>query len=92
MARNKIRGKNTRPKSNLATGRNYSYDKEYESSKRQIKNRVKRNAARRQIAKSRGRSAIRGKDVDHRRSLKSGGSNKRSNLRIQTIKRNRGRK
>jgi len=45
--RNKVVGKNKRPKSNLATGRNYDYDKKYQSSRREKKRRAARNKARR---------------------------------------------
>lgn len=92
MARNTIVGKNKRPKSNKATGRDYSYDKEYQKSPKQVANRVKRNAARREMTKTKGRAAMKGKDVDHKRPLSKGGSNKRSNLRLVSAKKNRGRK
>ena len=92
MARNKIVGKNKRPKSNKATGRDYSYDKEYESKKKQVANRVKRNAARRAMTAAKGKAALKGKDVDHKKPLKSGGSNAKSNLRVTTKKKNRARK
>jgi len=48
-----------------------------------------RHRARRKIAKTSGFSKIRGKDVDHRTSIKSGGSNSRSNLRIRSKSANR---
>lgn len=92
MARNKIVGKNKRPKSNKATGRDYSYDTKYQNSKKQVANRVKRNAARRAMTAAKGKAALKGKDVDHKRPLKSGGSNAKSNLRVTTKKKNRGRK
>ncbi len=90
MARNKIIGKNKRKGSNKATGRNYSYDKKYESSPEQIKRRASRNRARRALINSRGRSALKGKDVDH----KNGNplDNRASNLRVESKKKNRGRK
>lgn len=43
MARNTIVGKNKRPKSNKATGRDYSYDKEYQKSKSRVKYRSELN-------------------------------------------------
>ena len=90
MARNKIVGKNKRKGSNKATGRDYSYDKKYESSPEQIRRRASRNAARRRAIASRGKSALKGKDVDH----KNGNplDNRASNLRVESKKKNRGRK
>lgn len=90
--RNKIVGKNKRKGSNLKTGRSYAYDKEYEKSRKQVKNRVARNKARRQMTKAKGKAAMRGKDVDHKRPLAKGGSNKRSNLRLLSKSKNRARK
>lgn len=63
----------------------------YQARPEQVKNRSKRNAARKTMEKAVGRAAIRGKDVDHKRMLSKGGSNARSNLRVQSKKRNRGR-
>ena len=40
MARNRIKGKNKRPKSNKATGRDYTYDKKYQSSTKRKKYRA----------------------------------------------------
>jgi hypothetical protein len=88
MARNKIKAKNTRPKSNLKTGRNYAYDTKYQSSQAQIKNRASRNAARSAAVKKYGASAVKGKDVDH----KDGNprNNSPSNLKLVSKKTNRG--
>jgi len=82
MARNHIVGKNTRPRSNKATGRDYAYDKAYQKKRRQIKNRVARNKARRLMIKKYGKSALKGKDVDHKKPLAKGGSMSVSNLRV----------
>lgn len=90
--RNKVVGKNTRKGSNLKTGRKYSYDKEYQKSPEQVKNRVARNKARRQMTKTKGRAAMRGKDVDHKRPLSRGGSNSKRNLRLIPAGKNRARK
>ena len=92
MAKNKIVATNKRAKSNKATGRNYAYDTAYQDSTKQVANRVKRNAARALVTKARGKAAVKGKDVDHKKSLKSGGSNSRKNLRVVSKKVNRGRK
>ena len=90
--RNKVVGKNTRKGSNLKTGRRYDYDKEYQKSPEQVKNRVARNKARRQMTKTKGKVAMRGKDVDHKRPLSRGGSNSKRNLRLIPARKNRARK
>lgn len=48
-----------------------------------------RHRARRAVEKRLGKSAVKGKDVDHKRTLKSGGSNEASNLRVRSISENR---
>jgi hypothetical protein len=63
----------------------------YQASKKQIKNRTKRNAARRTLEREGKVKKGDGKDVDHKRMLSKGGSNKRSNLRVQSRTKNRGR-
>lgn len=71
------------------------YDHEYRTfhaKPEQKRNRAKRNAARR-IMEDAGRvSKGDGKDVDHKRSLMSGGGNSRSNLRVTSKSKNRARK
>lgn len=66
------------------------HGKTYQSRPEQRKNRAKRNAARAAMKKKRGAAAVKGKDVGHKRPLSKGGSNKMSNLRIQSKKSNRG--
>lgn len=88
--RNKIVGKNKRKGSNKKTGRNYSYDKAYAARPEQKKNRAKRNAARSKMKKA--GKVTKNQDVDHKKPLKKGGSNKMSNLRATSKKKNRGRK
>ena len=90
MARNHIVGKNKRKGSNKATGRDYSYDKAYESRPEQIKRRASRNAARRRLMAARGASRLKGKDVD--RVNRSALDNRAKNLRITSHHYNRGRK
>jgi 5-methylcytosine-specific restriction endonuclease McrA len=63
--------------------------REYHGKPEQIKNRAKRNGARRKAAKAGLVRKGDGMEVDHRRPLSKGGSNHRSNLRIVTRKTNR---
>jgi hypothetical protein len=61
----------------------------YNSRPEQKKNRAKRNAARRAMEK---KGAVRkgdGKDVDHKRKLKDGGTNGKGNLRVKSKSSNR---
>jgi len=65
--------------------------REYHSKPEQKKNRAQRNAARDIMEKA---GAVRkgdGKDVDHKRSIATGGGNSRSNLRAVPKGTNRGR-
>ncbi len=55
-----------------------------------IKNRSERNSARRIMANKVGKKAIEGKDIDHKKMVKDGGTNALSNLRIQSPHKNRG--
>lgn len=86
------KGKNKRPKSNKATGRDYSYDKEYQKSDQQVRNRVKRNTARKRALKSGSAKLGDGTDVDHSKPLSKGGSNSRSNTRVIKRSKNRAKK
>lgn len=87
-------------KYNKSTGRSYVYDTKYQSSPEQRRNRSNRNKARRKIlnslAKKHGLSVAKkimnGKDVDHIRPIKKGGSNRRGNLRLISRSKNRARK
>ena len=85
-------GKNKRPKSNKATGRDYSYDKEYQSSERQKKNRAARNKARRDAVKSGKAKVGDSTDVDHVKPLSKGGSNEKSNRKVISRSKNRAKK
>ena len=55
-----------------------------------IKNRTERNQARTIMRKELGEKAIAGKDIDHKRMLKDGGTNARKNLRVRSEHANRG--
>lgn len=63
---------------------------DYQGTQEQIDKRSQRNKARRIVEKSQGKNALAGKDVDHKRPIASGGGNALSNLRIQSVKSNRG--
>ena len=68
------------------------YKKEYanyQGRPEQIKRRSKRNQARRLVIKSKGKAAVKNKDVDHKD--RNPHNNSSSNLRIQSKKTNRGR-
>lgn len=62
----------------------------YNSRPEQIKNRSERNQARAQLMKEGKVRKGDGKDVDHKKPIRSGGSNSRSNLRVVSASRNRG--
>jgi hypothetical protein len=65
-------------------------DRGYNSRPEIIKNRSQQNQARAIMKKKVGEAALAGKDVAHKRSVISGGSNATSNLSVQTKKQNRG--
>lgn len=69
-----------------------NYKKEYENYQgkpSQIKNRAKRNAARRKLMKEGRVRKGDGKDVGHKKALSRGGNNARSNLVVQSRSANR---
>jgi len=76
-------------------GKTYTYPRDYkkeysERSKKQKSNRSKRRRARTKMEKVYGKSALKGKDVDHKRGI--GAGNGKKNLRIISVKANRSRK
>lgn len=56
----------------------------------EIKKRAMRNSARAEMAKTHGEAAIDGKDVHHKKALRHGGGNSKSNLAVSSVHRNRG--
>ena len=69
--------------------RNYKKEYgDYHSKPEQRSNRSSRNKARRKVAKLLGKKAVKGKDVDHKDGNPKNNSN--SNLRLRSIKKNRG--
>jgi len=72
------------------SGRVYSaYDREYERRPEVKRKHAERVKARRWAIKRYGKRAIEGKDIDHIRSLESGGSTTMSNIRVRDIGSNR---
>jgi len=63
---------------------------EYHSSEEQKKNRAARNTARRQAERDGKVSKGDGKDVAHKKALINGGSNGKSNLKVEDAAKNRG--
>ena len=94
MARNRYagKGKNKRPASNLATGRDYTRDKKYNQTPTQLKNRALRNKARRSYLKKGKVRLGDNTDIDHKKPLSKGGSGNASNLRVMNRSKNRARK
>ena len=64
--------------------------REYQGTEEQKRNRAKRNAARREMEEDGRVHKGDGKDVDHKRALINGGSNRESNLRVVSKAVNRG--
>ena len=62
----------------------------YQATEKQKKLRAQRNAARAKMIKAGKAKKGDGKDVAHKRSVSSGGTNARSNLKVQSRKKNRG--
>lgn len=63
---------------------------EFHSKPEQVKKRAQRVKARRMLEKEGVVSKGDGKDVDHIKPLKSGGTSARGNLRVRSVKANRG--
>lgn len=73
------------------SGRVYSaYDKAYDARPEIRKRHYERIKARRMAIKLYGKAAIAGKDIDHIRSLKAGGTTSLANIRPRDIHSNRG--
>lgn len=76
---------------NKSTGRDYKAEYErYQGTSEQKKKRAERNNARRRLTRDGRVHKGDGKDVDHKQSLRDGGSNSDSNLRVLSKSRNRG--
>ena len=74
-----------------ANKRNYKKEyADYHGKPEQVKDRAERVKARRMMEKEGAVKKGDGKDVDHKTPLRSGGSTARSNLRVRSVKSNRG--
>ena len=78
MPKNKIVGKNKRPASNKATGRDYTYDKEYQSSPERKKYRAELNKKAREDG-TYGKRYSKGVDISHTKSGKTVYENRSKN-------------
>lgn len=67
-----------------------AYDKAYNAKPNQVEKRVKRNQARAEMMKAGKVTKGDGKDVDHKKPLKNGGTNAKSNLAVKEKTENRG--
>lgn len=67
-----------------------AYQKEYNARPEEVAKRVMNNAARREAMQQGKVSKGDGKDVAHKKSLENGGSNAKSNLKVQDRADNRG--
>lgn len=63
---------------------------EYHGKPEQVQNRAERVKARRMMEKTGAVTKGDGKDVDHKKPLRSGGTTTKSNLRVRSVKANRG--
>ena len=78
------------PKSHRTPAQIKQHYKDYQGTPEQIAKRSQRNKARRTMEKKVGAAALKGKDVDHKTPIRSGGGNAAGNLRLQSPNKNRG--
>lgn len=83
-------GEKRDPSSHRTPGQIKRMDRGYNATDEMTRRRGMQNKARAIMAKDLGKSAIAGKDVDHKVMLDKGGGNHRSNLRVRSQKENRG--
>lgn len=69
--------------------RDYKKQQAYDGKPSVVKDRAKRNAARRELEKEGRVSKGDGKDVDHKKPLSKGGGNSKGNLRVTSKSTNR---
>lgn len=81
---------NRDPSSHRTREQIHEMDANYNARPDIIANRSERNQARRIMKKRVGAKAIEGKDIDHKKMVKDGGTNAPGNLRLDTPHHNRG--
>jgi hypothetical protein len=84
------KGEKRDPSSHRTPGQIRRMNDTYDARPDKIKGRAMRNAARREMEKEGRVHKGDGKDVDHKRPVRSGGTNARSNLRVVSASVNRG--
>lgn len=78
------------PSSHRTPGQIHKMDNGYNATEKMKKHRAMNNSARREMVKEGRAHKGDGMDVDHKKPLRSGGGNSKSNLRVISKSRNRG--
>lgn len=69
--------------------RNYKQEMATATARGEDKDRAQRNKARRQAIAKHGKSALKGKDIDHKHPMRDGGRTEVGNLRVRSVSANR---
>lgn len=69
--------------------RDYKQEQATASARNEDKDRAQRNKARRHATKVHGKTALKGKDIDHKVPMRSGGKTTKGNTRIRSVSANR---
>ena len=77
------------PKTQKNTPARQKAQAKYNSKPEQVKKRTQRNAARQEMIKAGKAHVGDGKDIDHKKPIRSGGTNSESNLRVRSKSSNR---
>ncbi len=83
-------GETRSPTGHRTPGQVKRHTKGYGARPEQRKKRAARNAARAKVVKTKGKAAVKGKDVGHKTPLSKGGGNSAKNLKVQSVSKNRG--
>ena len=84
------KGQTRDPSSHRTPGQIKKMDRGYNHTPTNIGKRVERDQARAIMTKKLGKTAVAGKDIDHIRPVRSGGTNAPGNLRVRDQHSNRG--